>query len=310
MSLFIRKDKTLKAFAKINPHLEVLNRRKDGFHNIFTLMATVDLFDVVALRHARFTDSNKPPAVTIAVSGGKNKASVETIPPKDNLITKAAEALCRRGRVSGEFAFSLEKNIPAGAGLGGGSADAAATLKLLNGEVRLSADELAEAAAETGSDVPFLLKGGSAVCEGRGELIESIDGSPEYGLVLIDCGISISTEFAYGLLSRTEDYAVACCDRKRVKALLKSFAAGEEVKPEEGLFINDFEEPIFKAYPSLADVKSRLLAAGADFAVMSGSGSAVVGIFSDKKKASQAVKRLKPYVKDAMLTRFTGNIEA
>ena len=150
-----------KAYAKINLTLEILGKRRDGYHNLASIMQTVDLFDYVTISEAE----------NIVVTCENDQITSEV-----NLATKAANVLKQRTGVTNGAQITIEKNIPVSAGLGGGSADAAATLRGLNKlwKVGLSFDELTEIAAEIGSDVPFLVRGGTSLVQGRGEDVTPI----------------------------------------------------------------------------------------------------------------------------------------
>ncbi len=299
MSLFSWKEK---AFAKVNLHLEVLNRRKDGFHNIFSLMTQVGLADEVVLEEAVFDSSGLSPcSVRIANTGGDRKDTAESIPVEDNLITRAVRAFCAEAGISGSFYFSLVKNIPAGAGLGGGSSDAAAAIRLLSRQYPMAEDRILKIGAAAGSDVPFLIKGGSAFCSGRGEILEPLNGRPDCTVVLVNNGIHVNTGQAYRMLGRTEDFS-GTADRQAVRDGALSFFSGKGISSISSVFINDFEGPVFKEYSVLADIKSRLMDLGAEFAVMSGSGSTIAGLFSGEKKAEAAVKCLKSQTETVILT--------
>ncbi len=163
---------SIRAHAKVNLHLEVLNRRDDGYHNIFSLMASVALHDLLKLEEssARELSGGIDIAVAVKNNGGIHGSVIDSIPAHENLIARAATLYYERAGMNGKAVFSIEKNIPAGAGLGGGSSDAAAALKLLNGRLgKFRDDELAEMGSKIGADIPYCLHGGFAIGRGIGE---------------------------------------------------------------------------------------------------------------------------------------------
>ncbi len=279
------------AYAKINLHLEVLNRRDDGYHNILSIMASVDLFDLLQLREARI--SEKPDgnvSVEIASTGTRN--SVLALPVEDNIITRAVRIYCGKAGISGEFSFELEKNIPAGAGLGGGSSDGAAALKLINSVARrLKHRDLIHVGSLVGADVPFCLTGGTALCEGIGEIITPVDRGFTGTVLIANPGIHVSTGEAYRVLNRNHEVDTKIDYQDMKQRLIRACGHGsfEEIR---SLFINDFEEPVMALHPEIRQIKEEIYRNGASFCIMSGSGSSIVGIFSDNDAAEKAKDNL------------------
>lgn len=301
MYLLNRKEK---AYAKINLHLEVLNKRADGFHNIFSLMTQVDFFDILKLEESIIDFSGKSPvSVDIINNGGLCGKIVESIPVEENLITKAVRLFCKEKEISGNFVFSLEKNIPAGAGLAGGSSDAAAAIRLLNAEAALPKEKLLNVARATGSDVPFLLEGGCAICEGTGDIMEFMDSHLNFSVVLAMKEIHINTGKAYSLLDRTENFVKDGRDSDLLKRQIKSFVKKSDFQ-DVSFLANDFEPIIYQQHPVLADIKKKIQKSGSVFSLMSGSGSTIIGLFADEKKAEEAVKCLKSDVESAIIAHF------
>ena len=208
----------------------------------------------------------------------------------DNLVYRAVDAFSARlDRPTQSFRIHLEKNIPIGAGLGGGSADAAAVLRALNRfyDQPFSNADLRQIAATLGSDIPFLVEGGTALLRGRGEMLEALswEGSVFYVLAYPD--VEISTAWAYGqlgpILTENSPYfnfivslSGGCVDHDRLFEVLE----------------NDFTPAVDRAYPIVAELRSQLDRVGARATLMSGSGSTVYGIFDDRKTASQAQSAL------------------
>ncbi len=237
----------LTAPAKVNLFLEVLGRRPDGYHEVATVLQEIDLAD----------DLSAEPADTFTLS-----CTGLAIPPDggggENLVLKAARLLAREAGVKEAVAFRLHKRIPAGAGLGGGSSDAAAALKAC---CRLWGLEPAAArgpAAAVGSDVPFFLEGGTALCTGRGERIERLPSPPVRPLILVWPGIHLGTQEVYGALGG--DFSDRRSPEKFVNTLLQN---------KMDLF-NRLEIPALKLRPELSVLKQGM----GEGTLMSGSGSA------------------------------------
>ncbi len=261
--------------AKINLGLKIIRRRSDGFHDILSIFQTVTLFDELVI-------SDGEPGLDCDRSG-------ISLGP-DNLVSKAGSGFRLATGFDRPVRFSLRKRIPAGAGLGGGSADAAATLR---GLARMSRDTkiptslLLASAAKLGSDIPFLIDGGTAVVRGRGERIARTEWPFDFTYVLVYPGFGISTAWAYGQVRRYSgdgDLYAEAVERLETGGLTKElfFAA----------LSNDFEDAVFPHHPSLAQIKATLIAHGAAVAFLTGSGSAMVGIFHDAETAGECANRM------------------
>ena len=261
--------------AKINLVLRILDRRADGYHNLWSLMQTVELADELTISH-------NPNHATISLRC--DQPSLTTDP--SNLVYRAAAAVLQHSRLSVGLDMGLAKRIPMGAGLGGGSSDAAATIMGLNRLLNLgwSVEKMAEIGQTLGSDVPFFLYAPSAVIAGRGEQVTPVRITGTRWVVLVNPGFGVETKWAYQHLSTT---------RVGVQPLSKAHAAlgnagtmdWEEVLPTAE---NDFETPVFKAHPSLHAIKQKLLTEGAEAALLSGSGATVFGVFRDEETAQRA----------------------
>ncbi len=245
--------------AKINLGLQVLKKRKDGYHDLESCMVPIPLYDALEM----IVDKNSTWTATgLPVPGD----------PKDNLILKAEKLLKKDFQGLPNLQIHLHKHIPMGAGLGGGSADGAFALKLMNNLFDLHLDDffLEEYAAELGSDCPFFIENTPKIIRGRGEILEPISLSLQGSyLVLIHPGIHVSTQEAYaGVVPKTPETKLETilADRGRWK---------EEL-------VNDFEPSVFLAHPELAAIKSKLYQSGAFYASMSGSGSSIFGLFDQK----------------------------
>ena len=261
--------------AKVNLTLSVGQKRADGYHDIVTLMETVSLSDKLTVR----AEKTFLPEIKFSISGNYPV-------PEDpsNLVVRAAEAFFNALGKRFSVSISLAKIIPTQAGLGGGSADAAATLRALNRMVDepLSSDRLALVAAGLGSDVAFCLFGGTAICSGRGELIDPVpDPATRYYTVVMGSD-RVSTPAAYRALDELREKQNALLP-ERSRAELKALARGENLP-----LFNDFESSVFPDHPGIAKRKARLLSLGAKDALMSGSGAAVFGVFFDPAAAEKA----------------------
>jgi len=263
---------SLKAPAKINLFLEILGKRDDGYHEIETVMQEIDLVDNLQFEEIQ--------------EGVKLKCNDKNIPSdENNLVCKAANLILNECGIRKGVLISLEKNIPVGAGLGGGSSDAAATLKALNllWKIGLNDAELMEFAAKLGSDIPFFIKGKTALCSGRGEKITPIEVKSEMNYLVIFPRINISTSIIYRNLKI--DLTKKIIDVSFFLDALKHRKLADISK----LLYNRLEEVIFATYPDLLDVKSALDHFDFCGLSVSGSGSAFFGLCKDKQQA-EAIK--------------------
>lgn len=251
------------SYAKINWALRVIGKRADGYHDIETLFQTISLHDTLTF------ERSKRLSLT---------CSDPSIPVDDtNLVLRAAKALG-----SPPVAIRLEKRIPAGGGLGGGSSNAAATLVALAKMFNLR-DPLHEIASKIGSDVPFFLRGGTAYASGRGEVLTSLPDFPSIPLLLLAPQQRVSTAEAYSTLNRFSPVLGIGQYQSMIDHGLLDHAAE---------LVNDFEESIFERLPELARLKERLLEHGAAWAAMSGSGSTIVGAFRKPAQRDKAAAQI------------------
>jgi 4-diphosphocytidyl-2-C-methyl-D-erythritol kinase len=264
------------AFAKVNLRLDVLGRRPDGYHELRTIFQSVSLHDTLQLERSR------KPGIELKILGDPVLAAAS---PRENLVWRAAEVLRRRVRFAGGVRISLNKRIPAGRGLGGGSSDAAATLagllRLTN--QRVASERLLEIAAGLGADVPFFLFGGRALGTSRGDEIYPLpDIKRQILLVVSPKGIAVSTPEAYAWLDRG-------LTKNSDDSRLWSFCALCWSTQEDHLS-NDFESVVFRQHPRLARIRRDLLQGGAAEAALAGSGSAVFGIFPSPAQARRSAR--------------------
>jgi 4-diphosphocytidyl-2-C-methyl-D-erythritol kinase len=264
----------IRALAKINLDLRVLNKRPDGYHELRTVFQTISLFDRLDLAFTR--------------RRGTEVVLESDVEIPDNLVLKAARLCLDELRLSGRVEMSLQKGIPMGAGLGGGSSDAAAVLlalPVLAGGV-IPLDRLIAIAAELGSDVPFFLLGGRAAAVGRGTELYPLPPVSRGPALVVAPGIHVSTADAYRSLNRGE------LTTERLQNNIDSFQASLWAASGTG-GVNDFEEAVFRRHPPLRALKQRLLKLGANPAMMSGSGSSVFAIFDDQAQVTRAIKFLR-----------------
>ena len=271
------------AYAKINLYLDVLSKRDDGFHDVKTVMHTVSLSDEVTV-YVKHSDRT---SVRLTVIGHPKL-------PTDsrNLAVRAAELFLHSTLISADVDIRLVKRIPVAAGLAGGSTDAAAVLRALNKAFKrpLTEKRLLSLAAELGSDVPYCVLGGTALCYGRGELIERLPERLDLNVVVAVADEHVSTPWAYSALDALyADFKGERTDSADVyfDALMTSLDTGKLSK--ENMF-NVFENAIFPTYHGAEDIKNKMYELGATHSLMSGSGPSVFGIFTDQKAAEAAKK--------------------
>ncbi|MCL2596942.1 MAG: 4-(cytidine 5'-diphospho)-2-C-methyl-D-erythritol kinase [Paludibacter sp.] len=248
--------------CKINIGLNVIKKRTDGYHNIETVFFPVSLTDILQIE--KTNDKND---FSFSVFGNKIEGNTE-----DNLVIKALRLLQKDFSIPA-LNIKLTKNIPTGAGLGGGSADAAFMLKGINNlfDLRISDEKLESYAAQLGADCTFFVRNKTVFAEGTGNVFSSVNISLQgYYIVIVKPDIHIAT---------AEEYA-AIIPKKPEFSLLK--AIYEPIDRWKELIFNDFEKSVFAKFPQIAAIKQQLYDCGAIYAAMSGSGSAVYGIFSKK----------------------------
>ena len=266
------------AFAKLNMTLDVLDKRPDGYHDIKSIMQAISIRDDVEID----IGTGRPWSL---------ECTAEGIPTDEtNLAWKAAEAYCQAlHKDPGGIAIRIHKRIPSGAGLGGGSADAAAVLRALNRHYGdpLSILALAELGAQVGSDVPFCVLCGTALAEGRGERLTKLPDTPEMFTVICKPDVCFSTPALYAKL---DDVALA--KRPDTRAMRAALEKGDLEAIGAGL-CNVFEQVAIPDHLELNYIKSIMMSYGAYGAQMTGSGSAVYGLFDSFEYAAVACTMLK-----------------
>ncbi|MBI4681761.1 MAG: 4-(cytidine 5'-diphospho)-2-C-methyl-D-erythritol kinase [Nitrospirae bacterium] len=279
---------SLKAPAKINWFLKVSDKRGDGYHEIQSLIQKITLYDVLT-----FTPLKKKSGQGGHLSDNIVLETDASIPAEQNLVYRAAMLLKNRYGIRKGAAIYLEKNIPMGAGLGGGSSDAAAALKGLNElwSLGLNTGELCSIAEELGSDVPFFLHGSLSYAYGRGEKLISRKALRPVNLLLVKPSFDVSTAWVY------KNFAILTKKVEKVNNI-EHFICNIERADLCGLsgnLSNDLELVTISSFPVIAEIKEMLRRQGAVFSLMSGSGSTVFGVFESRRTAEEASSLFKDY---------------
>jgi 4-diphosphocytidyl-2-C-methyl-D-erythritol kinase len=285
----VAKTAVIKSLAKINLYLDVICRRPDGYHNIETVFQTISLCDVLRIE-----------LVPAGIEVTCDNPAVPT--DESNLVSRAFLELSKAAGYDGGIRLDIEKNIPPGSGLGGGSSNAAATLAALDEMLGsgLPKERLWDIARGLGADVPFFLKGGVAAGWGIGDKIEPLPQMPEsFVVVAVPRGLAVSTADAYGMLQAPEcgEYNPQnisdCADGLKSRAdALRSGRPLSEINSVEPILYNSLEEPVFSRHPEIAGLKKALIEAGAGAALMTGSGSAVYGLAESEEHADRLKEAL------------------
>jgi 4-diphosphocytidyl-2-C-methyl-D-erythritol kinase len=256
--------------AKINLSLKILGRRNDGFHELETLIAPISLYDEIRI------DKGRP---------GKRiefRCDDPSVPlGDDNLAVRAAKAFFDTTKIEPAVSIELKKKIPHGAGLGGGSSDAASVLFALNDmfETKLSREALAEMAEPLGSDVPVFLFQSAAVCKGHGEIVMPVKFQRQFSILLLKPAFGVSTASAYSRWQHSRE-------------ILEIRYLGQQFVGQT--FANDLERPVFEKFVFLAQLKMWLLSQSeVGAALMSGSGSTVFAVVRENADADSVVTRAK-----------------
>jgi 4-diphosphocytidyl-2-C-methyl-D-erythritol kinase len=263
----------------LNLHLEVYPKRSDGYHPIKSIFQTISLVD----------------DLVVSLSGKSLSCVVECDAmqlPVENTLTKTYRLFCQISGVTAGVRVKLTKRIPSGAGLGGGSSDAATFLLILNRmfDYPLGLNQLEEIANLVGSDVLFFLSGGAAVVTGRGDIVEPIKPREDFCIVVVYPDVHCSTPESYGLVD--EYFALG----KTVNETTLQDLENMYYEPvSEWRFVNTFTNPVATKFPVIFDVMKSLEDLGADYVQMSGSGSTVFGVFSNLEVGKDACTNLKRF---------------
>lgn len=277
--------------AKINLCLHVGARRSDGYHPVCSVMEKIRLFDTLR---------TMPEA-----EGTGIRLTGSDIPPEENIVMRAARALEREIGRNLDVDIELKKEIPVAAGLAGGSSDAAAILKLLvfMFDLEVPRERLQAVALELGVDVPFFLATGPQLAQGVGDRLEPVEDFPDYAIVLVKPLVALSTAKVYArydeMPGRSHSGRAAGDPEttgfeQRCRQLRDGLADLRGAESLAAILHNDLEAPARTFFPDLDRLKEEIMATGALGALMSGSGSAVFGIFMDRDAADAAATRLRP----------------
>ena len=268
---------SLCAYAKINIHLKVLAKRDDGFHDLESIFQRISIADYLSI--TKISDSH----------GCTVKSPLLPL-PAENTLTKAWKVFKGATGINTGIEVRLIKNLPAGSGLGAGSSDAAALLKAVNElfATSLSRSELMELALQIGRDVPFFFSDPAGIVTGRGEIFETLQARTDCFGILIWPGVQSSTKEAYSLLDKQKGFRsseyTAWASEKLIKQYRAPFGTWS--------FVNDFQPVLEQQYPVIGSACAALYKQGAEFAQMSGSGSAVFGLFGSESLTASAFKVL------------------
>lgn len=277
---------TRKAYAKINLGLDVLRRRPDGYHEVKMIMQTVDIYDTLTFRKLEDTELSEMEK-SVAEPVIRIDSDHESLPcNKSNLIYRAAALVMKTYEIRDGIAITLKKRIPIAAGMAGGSTDAAAVFHGLNELLGLgmSLDRMKEMGVSIGADVPYCLMGGTALSEGIGEILTALPAPPEVYLLVAKPDINVSTKFVYeNLHAETLSY------HPDIDGMVRAIKEGN-LKGITERMGNVLETVTEKEYPVIGRIKEEMKKAGAENALMSGSGPTVFGIYRQRDAAGKAFK--------------------
>lgn len=274
----------LKAYAKVNPVLNVGPVREDGYHEVSLLMASVDLYDVISMEKSL---DEKVQLETEFPYGGSFD-----IPDEKNLAVRAARLMQQHYGLSG-VRIHLQKNIPMAAGMAGGSADAAAVINGMDRlfELGLSVEERRSLGAMLGSDVPFCITGGTALCTGRGEKVTLLKDIPAWLVLVVKPSFGVSTPWAYQHMVTDETENPGADMEAAIKALQDNdlCAFMDQMK-------NQLAPAVIGQYPLIGEIIGEMERSGAEKAMMTGSGPSVFGLFKDEKDLTEAAEALERFL--------------
>jgi 4-diphosphocytidyl-2-C-methyl-D-erythritol kinase len=281
-----------KAYAKINLGLDVVRRLPNGYHEVRMIMQNVGIYDVLTFAKAEEGILLQVDNQEVPVDG-------------NNLICKAAKLLLETAGIQGGVRITLEKNIPIAAGMAGGSTDAAAAFLGINElyEIGYDIEQLKALGVKIGADVPYCIQGGTALAEGIGEVLSELPAPPACHLLVAKPDINVSTKFVYENLRANElEY------HPDIDGMIKALDSGD-LKGITDRLGNVLETVTVPAYPIIQKIKDVMLAAGAENALMSGSGPTVFGMFTDKDQAEAAAETIRQaaLAKQVFVTGFMNN---
>ena len=275
-----------KAYAKINISLDVVGKREDGYHLLEMIMQRIELYDILEVTKNR--------------AGINIKCNKSYVPLDErNLVYKAAKIFLDTYNLKGGVDFNIIKNIPVSAGLAGGSSDAATTLLAMRElyNVDVSDDELCKLGLKIGADVPYCIKGGTALCEGIGEKVTNLEGFKGHILVLVKPKFGVSTKEVYKSLDINKIYR-----HPNTEGLIKAVENNDLRYVSENMR-NVLENVTLKKHTIIKEIKEKMIRSGALGSMMSGSGPSVFGFFDDMLKAQRCYEYFKSKYNDVYITR-------
>ena len=279
----------LNAFGKINLSLDVLERQSDGYHKLKMIMQEIDLKDLITIKEAQGSDG----LITLT--------STNSEIPTDhrNIAYRAGSLMAEKFNIDKNIEIHIEKNIPISAGLAGGSTDAAAVLKGLNElwDLKLSEEELMTLGLELGADVPFCIRGGTALSEGIGEKLTSLKPFKDKLILLANPGVSVSTGNVYKNLDLDK-----LDERPNIEEII-SYIENDDMESLGRDMANVLETVTIGVYPQIQKIKVEMINCGALGSLMSGSGASVFGIFDDIEKLEACRDKLKKDLPTVIVTK-------
>jgi 4-diphosphocytidyl-2-C-methyl-D-erythritol kinase len=290
ISMSMNKKARLPSYGKINLVLGILGKRRDGFHTLNTILQTIDLRDELTFEFEPTTTFD----INLKLSDPKIPAG------ESNLIYRACQAFHKQHPLKHRVNIKVQKRIPVQSGLGGGSSNAAATLIALSrfNDWPIPMKALHQIAAKLGSDVPFFLEGGTALGTIKGDKIRRLEDWPEMNVLLILPDVSCSTSAIYEEYDRRN---LLTPESKSIK--IRDVQRPESQRDYVSLVENDLERVVFALYPELDSIKKRLLKLGAIAAALTGSGSAIFGLFSDAAEFEKAHKAFPNSIRTRFIKR-------
>lgn len=275
-----------KAYAKINISLDVIGKREDGYHLLEMIMQNIDLYDDISIEKIE---------TGISISCNKKYVPVN----EKNLAFKAAKLFMEKYNIESGVKIHINKNIPVSAGMAGGSTDAAAVLNGMNKIYNINADikELMELGVKIGADVPYCIQGGTAYCEGIGEIVTPLKHFKNHILVIVKPPFGISTKEAYEKLKLDKIYR-----HPNTKKIIEKMEE-DDLKFVAENMRNLLENVVLGKHRVLINIKDKMKNEGALGAMMSGSGPTVFGLFDDMLKAQHCFEKFKHMYKDVYITR-------
>lgn len=276
----------IKAYAKINISLDVVGKREDGYHLLKMIMQNIDLYDLITVEKS-----------CSGISIACNKQYIPT--DERNLAFKAAKLFKDTYDISGGVSIKIRKNIPVSAGLAGGSTDAAAVLKAMRKvyDINISDEELERLGLKIGADVPYCIKGGTALCEGIGEIITPLEPFKNYIVVLVKPAFGVSTKEVYGNLDIKKIFK-----HPDTEEIIRAMKNGDIHFVSRNMR-NVLENVTLRKHYCLREIKQEFLKMDAIGTLMSGSGPSVFAFFEDMVKAQNCYERMKLKYNEVFLTR-------